>query len=146
MTGPVSGKRRSRPAPLSIRLSDDERRKLAELAGDQPVSAYIKHVVLERGQPVRRTRKVTVDRELAARVLAILGQSGIGTSLAQLADHAASGSLDLDDRTSARLLDACEDVQAVRELLMLALGKEPGGSVRPGASSAFDQASGGGAS
>lgn len=124
MIARYSGKKR-RPAPLSIRLSDEERRQLVELAGDLPVSAYIKHVVLSRGEPVRRIRKVTADRELAARALAILGRSSIGASLSRLADHAATGTLELDDWTWTRIHEACEDVQAVRELLMEALGKKP---------------------
>lgn len=96
---------------------------LVRLAGDLPLAAYVKSVIL-RGESLPEYRKVTVDRELAARALAILGQSGIGINLARLADHAASGSLELDDRTWNRIHEACEDVQAVRELLMEALGKK----------------------
>lgn len=120
---PRKARRAKRPAPLSIRLNDRERHLLNERAGSEPISSYVKRIVLGDGTTPSRVRRITVDSESIARVLAILGQSGIGPSLTQLASYAASGSLEMDDRTLTRVLEACEDFRAVRELLMLALGK-----------------------
>lgn len=110
-----------RPSPLSIRLNDEERRALVAQAGAMALSTYVKRAAL--GARPSRTQRINLDREPVARVLAILGQSGIGPNLSQLASYAASGSLELDERTRTQILDACEDFRAVRDLLMQALGK-----------------------
>jgi len=64
------------------------------------------------------------DREPLARALAVLGKSQIGDSLSRLARLAETGSLYCDPKTLAGLQRACEDVRAMRTLLMEALGKD----------------------
>jgi hypothetical protein len=121
-------------------LSDVERAALMARAGNLPVSTYIKRSLFGgSGVPPRRTaRVVTVDRELLGRCLAALGKSQIGDSLTRLARLAEAGSLYCDPRTLARLRRACDDVRAMRTLLMQALGKE----TEVLSSAAFNEAAG----
>lgn len=110
-----------RSSPISLRLTQEERDKLSKMAGNIPVSTYIKSVVLEDG----RTRKtLSADRVLLAQLLGQLGASGLGPSLALMAEAADSGSLHVDDLLAARLHDACRDVRGMHLLLMTALGKK----------------------
>lgn len=122
MTG---DKRRKRPAPLSIRLSESERGSLKRRAGNQPIGAYVKAALFagDGGLPARPTRAVSVDHALLGQVLAQLGASGLASSLAVLARHAESGNLFEDEITTSRLRAACSDVRAMRDALMRALGK-----------------------
>jgi hypothetical protein len=66
-----------------------------------------------------------MDREIAGRILATLGASRIAANLSQIAKHANLGSLYFDDEVRADIREACEHLQAIRVLLLEALGKEP---------------------
>lgn len=115
---------KSRPAPLSIRLSDDERRRLEALAAGRPVSAYVKSVLFGAGVSPRRAFRQASDPKSLAALLARLGQSGLADSLKVLARQAEAGTLYADATLHARLLAACDDVRAMRAMLMQGLGKE----------------------
>lgn len=120
-----SDKRRSpRPAPFSLRLSTKDRARLECEAGGAPLGAYIKAKVLED----RRTRRGGLsieDRHALAKALALLGASGLATSLADLAHIARIGALAVTPETETALNDALADVHEVRSLLILALGLKP---------------------
>lgn len=113
-----------RPAPLSIRLRDDERRRLEALAAGRPVSTYVKSVLFGAAPSPRRAFRQAADPKSLAAVLARLGQSGLADSLKILARQAEAGTLYSDADLHARLLAACDDVRAMRALLMQGLGKE----------------------
>lgn len=120
--------RRKRAAPFSIRLSFDERARLAAAAGDMPVAAYIKSLLFANDAPVMRTRSRSkvADTRALAELLACLGASRIPNNLNQLARAANSGSLIFDWDTKARIAAACDDVRVMRQLLMLGLGIKMG--------------------
>jgi len=124
MTG-SSRENGDRPAPVSIRMSAGERAALAARAGELPVSAYIREVLFGDGQGQPRVRQDGPDRQLSGRVLAMLGKSGLATTLQSMALMAATGVLYVDEETEAYLRRACEDVRELRDLLMRSLGKEP---------------------
>lgn len=134
-----SSPRRRRPAPLSIRLTEAERKALEARAGSLPLSTYVKQVVFAQGAPAcrRSPRTVSVDRALAAQLLAALGASRLASNLAQIAKHANFGNLFFDDATKADIRGACRDVHEMRALLMRALGKEVGEVGPESLSSAF---------
>lgn len=69
--------RTKRPAPFSLRLSDDERARLLEEAKGAPLGAYIKAKVLGSAPPpnLRRSGLSIEDRKAFAQALALLGQS-----------------------------------------------------------------------
>ena len=114
----------SRPAPLSLRLSDQERQKLTAQAGSLPLSSYIKSVVFSDAAPkYRRKKKPPVeDQRLLAEILARLGQSRTASNLNQIAHHLNQGTLIVDDDLRRDLLEAIADVAWMRVTLMSALG------------------------
>ncbi len=117
-----------RAPPFSLRLTFEERTALERAAGDLPVATYIKTVLFGVSPPrPARTRSPIKDHKALAEVLACLGASRIANNLNQLAKHANSGSLYFDRETKAQLCSACEDVRAMRQLLMAALGMKQGG-------------------
>lgn len=123
------GRREGRRAPpFSLRLSFEERAALEKAAGDLPVAAYIKSVLFGMG-PLRvpRRRSPVKDEKALAELLACLGASRIPNNLNQLAKAANSGSLYFDRETKAALCSACDDIRAMRQLLMQALGMKQGG-------------------
>lgn len=113
-----------RPAPLSIRLSDDERRRLEALAAGRPVSSYVKSVLFGTNLSLRRAFRHAADTQLLATLLARLGQSGLADSLRRIARQAEAGTLYCDAALHDQLRAACADVQAMRALLMQGLGKD----------------------
>lgn len=116
-----------RPAPYSVRLSSEQRAALEEAAGDRPLAAYIKSLLFANGPPPRaRTRAPVKDTQALAELLACLGASRIPNNLNQLAKAANSGSLHFDWQTKAAISAACEDIRAMRQLLMKALGMKLG--------------------
>lgn len=113
-----------RPAPYSLRLTPEERTELEKRAGTMPLASYIKSVLFAADAPrYRRRRKGPVqDQKALADVLACLGASRVASNLNQLAKAANFGSLYFDEEAKRALVRACDDVQAMRGLLMAALG------------------------
>ncbi len=116
--------------PISIRLTTDERRQLADRAGERPLATYIRDLALERASQSRRQRSIgrVEDKDALARVLATLGQSSLASMLAQLAKAARTGTLLLTPETEGKLHAACEAIGEMRRALMQALGISDGGA------------------
>lgn len=119
--------RTGRVAPFSLRLSQDERARLAMEAAGAPLGAYIKSKILGSAPPVRmrRTGLAIEDRQAIAQVLALVGRSHLTSNLNQLAKAVNTGSLPLTPETEAELLAAIRDVREIRRLLLVALGMKP---------------------
>lgn len=122
-------RRRRKPAgpripPLSIRLSVEERADLEARAGDVPVSTYAKSLLFAvTAKPARLSpRNPTLDHQIIGQLLGALGRAEIAPHLRELAEAARSGSLPLDEITTAQLNEACHDVALMRSELMRALG------------------------
>ncbi len=123
----MSNPGRKRPAPLSIRLSEAERRMLAARAGRRSLSGFIKQELFGDAASGRRAApSASLDQALAGRILAVLGQSRVFSNLNQIAKAAHTGSLLFDEETRAELREACAAVRQARDLLMRALGKVSG--------------------
>ena len=127
MTGSPNKAKRS--APISLRVCDAERQALDARAGDLPLSTYIRGVLFDEDRPSARKygRKALADRAEVARILSALGRASLTVNLAALADAAQSGSLIADEATVSRILEACDDLAAIRALLLRALGKQADG-------------------
>ncbi len=123
MTGRVTFKRK-RPAPFSLRLSDEERETVEARAGSMPVGAYIKSVILAEDAPrYRKRRKMAdADQQLLAEILARLGATRTASNLNQIAKHLNQGTLVIDDELAADLQKAVIEVVWMRTTLMQALG------------------------
>ena len=133
-----------REAPFSLRLTFEERAKLERSAGSMPVSAYIKSLLFAEDAPNYRSRRKApeADEKLLAEVLACVGASRIANNLNQLAKAANTGTLYFDADTKADIKRACDDINAMRHLLMRALGvaEERVVSVKESPSQAFTRA------
>ena len=114
----------SRPAPFSMRLTEDERQQLEKQAGSMPLASYVKSVVFADEAPkYRKTRKPPVAEQLLlAQVLARLGQSRTANNLNQLAKHLNQGTLVMDDQLEKDLAQALLDIGWMRQTLVEALG------------------------
>jgi hypothetical protein len=88
------------------------------------VSAYIRQCVFGDNvdRPRRRSRAAVSDEKAVARALALLGASRIANNLNQLAYHANSGSLVIDDGVIREIEEACRHLQSMRAALIKALG------------------------
>ena len=118
----------SYPPPFSIRLTFDERARLDAERGRQSLAAHIRtrlfgEEVAVRKKPGNSTIK---DAEALGRVLGALGGSRLSSNLNQLAKAVNTGSLPVTPETEADLVAACEEVRALRNDLLRALGKSPG--------------------
>lgn len=120
---------KKRLAPFSIRLSEEERARLALEAAGAPLGAYIKSKVL--GMPEgRKRRKVQPieDREALARALALLGATHFSQNLNQIAAGVNIGTLPVTPELEAELHDALSHIREIRTALMTALGHQVEGS------------------
>lgn len=118
--------KKKRLAPFSIRLSEDERARLAMEAAGAPLGAYIKAKAL--GAPPLRSRRTGLrveDRVALAKGLALLGRSRLANNLNQLAYAVNIGSLPVTPETEEELFAAARDVRALRRLFLTALGLKP---------------------
>lgn len=113
----------SRPAPFSLRLSDDERQQLEAQAGSMPLASYIKSVVFAAEAPkYRRRRKPPVaEQQLLAAVLARLGETRTASNLNQIAKGMHQGTLIVDEDLKADLNAAIAEIAWMRATLMQAL-------------------------
>lgn len=118
------GQKPERIPPFSLRLTKDERAKLEDRAGSMPLASYIKSLIFaDDAATYRKRRKGPVaDHKALADVLACLGASHIAGNLNQLAKAANIGDLYFDEETKRLIARACDDIAAMRGLLMTALG------------------------
>ncbi|MDW3181649.1 plasmid mobilization relaxosome protein MobC [Roseobacter sp.] len=114
----------SRPAPFSLRLSDDERQQLEAQAGSMPLASYIKSVVFAAEAPKyrRRQKPPVAEQQLLAEVLARLGATRSASNLNQIAKAINQGTLYVDDDLVTDLKRACAEVAWMRATLIQALG------------------------
>lgn len=92
------------------------------------MAAYIKSLIFSEHAPriATRRRSPVKDATALAEVLACLGATRLSSNINQLAKHANSGSLYFDRETKVQLCAACDDIRAMRQLLMQALGMKLG--------------------
>lgn len=118
-------KRRYTP-PFSLRLTVEERKRLDELAGNQPLGSYIRDRLLgEHTEKRRKIKKPKPDTAMLAMVLSELGQSRLASNINQLAKAANMGTLDITPEIEREIKQAYREIQAMRALLITALGVVP---------------------
>ncbi|SEP93299.1 hypothetical protein [Nitrosomonas ureae] len=122
---PKSPKRRYTP-PFSLRLTIDERKRLDEMAGNQPLGSFIRNRLFNEHVEKRRTiKKPASDSAMLALLLSELGQSRLASNINQLAKAANMGILDITPEIEREIEQACSEIQAMRALLITALGVVP---------------------
>src|SRR5665213_3820390 len=107
-----------RPAPLSVRLAEAERESLTIRAGTQPLSTYVKSALFDGAATPMPRGMSREDRKLLAQLLATLARSSVAPNLERMAGAAESGSLFVDEDTTKRLRQACDDVRLMHNALM----------------------------
>jgi hypothetical protein len=120
----------SYPPPFSIRFTFEERARLDAERGQKALAAHIREALFgEEASPRKKPGNSPVkDAEALGRVLGALGASRLSSNLNQLAKAVNTGSLPVSPETEADLVTACEEVRALRDDLLRALGKSPGAS------------------
>lgn len=119
-------KRKSSP-PYSLRLTARERARVEEMAGSQPIGAYIRARLFgEDADARRKSRRPRVDDQKLAHVLAELGRSRLAQNMNQIAKAANTGTLEASPELTGELEDACKTVRILRETLMAAIGLKVG--------------------
>lgn len=127
------GDKPDRTPPFSLRLTKEERIELERRAGTMPLGSYIKSVVFAANAPTYRVRRKppVADQQALADVLACLGASRIANNLNQLAHAANTGTLYFDHDTKTDIARAAGDIQAMRLMLMRALGMRTDDQPKP---------------
>lgn len=122
-----------RPKPFSLRLTFEERTRLEQAAGGQPIGGFIKARLFGAGQSLKpaRRRVPVKDHQALGEVLARLGASRIAGNLNQLAHAASLGALHVDEAVRQMLDAACREIVEMRQLLMRGLGISGGGLQEP---------------
>lgn len=123
---PKSTTKPAYPAPFSLRLTDQERLALREMAGEQPIGQFIKDTLFDKSiRPPKRYRHAPADQKLIAKLLAALGSSRIASNINQLAKAANSGSLPVNMEVIDSLNEAVEAIRWMRSTLIEAMGIKP---------------------
>lgn len=123
-------------APISLRLTQEERAQLEHEAGSLSLSAYIRSRLFgaqpKPDLPLAPEMRLSPGerQKLLAQLLARLGGLRIGPSLAELAHAARIGALPLTPEVLAELRAACAEVRLIRTTLLRALGLKPGEETR----------------
>lgn len=116
---PSQDQKVKRLPPLSLRLSSKERIKLEKLAGDMPLSAYIKsRIFLKSGG-------LTDNTKILSQILAYLGAKNINQNLGIIAKASEEGTLFVDDTVKEEIKQACSDIRSMHGILLVALGFKP---------------------
>jgi len=112
--------KREREKRLTVRFNNTEYEALQEFAdrAGLSLSGYLRHTTL-KSEPPRQSYRPVKDHEKLATLLAGIGR--IGNNINQLAYVANSGSWPERER----LEEACAHVQDIRDMLIIALGKQP---------------------
>jgi len=109
--------------PFSIRLTHNQRNKLAADAKGKPLGVHVRSLIFEDDGSLRpRNFRRVNDAEALGKALALLGRTRLSSNLNQLAKAANSGALPVTVEVTQELLDACENISEIRTLLIKATG------------------------
>ena len=120
-------KKKKRVAPVSVRLSAEERSILEEQAGGLSLSAYIRERLFgEEVQPRKsRGRTPVKDHKSLAKVLRLLGETNLARDLESLQWSVEEGQICLSAKSEELLRLACVAVIEMRKDVLRALGLRP---------------------
>lgn len=103
---------------------EEEDAKLRQLCEGTTVSAYVRQRLFgdDVGRRRRRSRVPVQDQQALAQVIGLLGETRIANNLNQLAYHANTGTLLIDEQTTSQINEAYNHVCFMRDVLIEALG------------------------
>lgn len=117
--------------PVSFRVTASEKKHLKRKAGKQSLSAYMRDTLLgdyvedSPKRPSTKPKARKLDALEAARLLSMFGQSELATHVLALSMLAQSGELDVTPEVNEQLARACDDIEAMKGALLVALGMRP---------------------
>jgi len=111
MNQPFTVKPTKKPAPFSLRLTEEEKATLLRHAKGQPLGSYIKDQLFNN-------KNTNITKNDAATVLAILGSSDIARSMACIAKAAEIGAMAVTPELTEELQGACADIRHMRLALV----------------------------
>lgn len=117
-----------KPVYVSLRVTPDEKARLKRDAAGMSLSAYVRERLLGSDVKPRKTRgKFPVkDHAALAKVLRALGQSNLARDFEALNWALQDGTVHLDPDSTRVFRQACRDVSAMHDALMVALGRQAG--------------------
>ncbi|MDH5721895.1 MAG: hypothetical protein OEY94_01055 [Alphaproteobacteria bacterium] len=117
---PKKSKKDKRPAPLSIRLSKEQRARLEEMAAGQSLNSYVK-TVLFQGEKKRIAQPIK-DHEKLALALGLLGKMGTLSTLESLLEASEKEQVYMPTLLQGDIAQCCVDIRLIRCYLIKALG------------------------
>lgn len=121
--------KQKRAAPLSLRLSSEQRNELEQFAGELPLGSYIKEQLFKGSTKPRSFRArggAVEDRKLLGQVLRALGSANIIKTIGNLRDADDNQVLIMSDAANFAVHQACRDIAIMRRDLVVALGLKAG--------------------
>lgn len=121
-------KPKKRPAPFSIRFTEEERARLEYDAEGMAMGEYIKWRIFHDSNPKRkvRNRRPIKDHVQLAKALGLLGSSNIPKHLGMIAKHLENSTLIITPDIEKNLIRALEDIHSIRNAVYKALGFKTG--------------------
>lgn len=117
-------KRKRRPKPVFVRVTEEERAELERNAGDLTISAYVRsRCIGDTAKPHRtRGKRPVKDYEALCQVLGALGKSKLPNNVNQIAKAINTGTVALPEDMEAAMLEAAYNIAYIRMTLIKALG------------------------
>lgn len=109
---------------VTLRFSPDDYERVKQLADGMALATYIRAKALDEKRSRRKSRSAAsvANKQALAQILGLLGQSRIANNLNQLAHHANTGTLPVDENTRFQISEAYDHVLFLRKTLIKALG------------------------
>ena len=119
---------KKRPAPFSIRFTEEERARLEYDAEGMAMGEYIKWRIFHDSNPKRkiRNRRPIKDHVQLAKALGLLGSSNISKHLGTIAKHLENSTLILTPDIEKSFIEALKDIHSIRNAIFKALGFKAG--------------------
>ena len=120
-----------RTVPLSIRVTEEEKAWLQEMAGTLAISGYIRQCLFRdtaAKRPARhqkKQRQPSMDAQEVGRLLGMFGRSELARSMLALSLAAEQGNLHVTPEVEERIEIACEEINTIKLALIFALGVKP---------------------
>jgi hypothetical protein len=120
-----------RTVPLSIRVTEEEKSWLQEMAGALAISGYIRQCLFRDTAAKRakryqkKPRQPSMDVQEVGRLLGMFGRSELARSMLALSLAAGQGNLDVTPEVEDRIEIACEEIHIIKLALIFALGVKP---------------------
>ena len=125
---PKKPTKRKRPAPISLRLTDEERARLLRDAAGMSINSYVRDQLFgaDAKRSKRRGLAPVKDHQALAQVLGALGRSDLHRNISTISDAVRDGTVHLCPDVECSVSEACAHIAAMRRDLVRALGLKSG--------------------